>query len=82
MKATIVPIGNSKGIRIPKTILEQCNIEKEVVLEIEDQNIIIKPFKKEPRKNWAQYFRKMKERGEDQLFIDDSIDLDATDWEW
>jgi len=23
MKATIIPIGNSKGIRIPKTVLEQ-----------------------------------------------------------
>ena len=82
MKATIVPIGNSKGIRIPKTILEQCNIEKEVVLEIEDQNIIIKPFKKEPRKNWEQYFRKMKKRDEDRLIIDDKIDLDVADWEW
>ncbi len=82
MKATIVPIGNSKGIRIPKTILEQCNIEKEVVLEIEGQNIIIKPFKKEPRKNWEQYFRKMKVRDEDRLIIDDKIDLDVADWEW
>ncbi len=82
MKATIVPIGNSKGIRIPKTILEQCNIEKEVVLEIEGQSIIIKPFKKEPRKNWEQYFRKMKVRNEDRLIIDDKIDLDVADWEW
>lgn len=82
MKATIVPIGNSKGIRIPKAILEQCHIENEVVLEVEADNIIIKPVKKEPRKNWEQYFRKMKASKEDQLIIDDKIDLDMVNWEW
>lgn len=59
MKTSIVPIGNSRGIRIPKTILEQCHIEKDVVLEVEGDNIVIKPVKKEPRKNWEQAFRKM-----------------------
>jgi antitoxin MazE len=34
MKATIIPIGNSKGIRIPKAVLEQCHIEGDVFLEI------------------------------------------------
>lgn len=82
MKAAIVPIGNSKGIRIPKTILEQCHIDKEVVLEIEGNTIIIKPSIKEPRKEWEQYFRKMKESGEDQLIIGDKIDLDMEGWEW
>ncbi|MEK7825124.1 MAG: AbrB/MazE/SpoVT family DNA-binding domain-containing protein [Nitrospirota bacterium] len=82
MKAAIVPIGNSKGIRIPKTLLEQCHIDKEVVLEVEGNNIIIKPSIKEPRKEWEQYFRKMKESGEDQLIIGDKIDLDMEGWEW
>ncbi len=82
MKANIVPIGNSKGIRIPKTILAQCHIEKEVFLEVEDDNIIIKPIKKKPRENWEQYFKKMKEGKEDQLIIDDKIDLDMVGWEW
>ena len=82
MKAAIVPIGNSKGIRIPKTILEQCHITKEVVLEIEGNNIIIKPATKEPRKGWDQHFRKMKEEREDLLIINDKIDLDMAGWEW
>lgn len=82
MKAAIVPIGNSKGIRIPKAILEQCHIDKEVVLEVEGNNIIIKPAINEPRKEWEQYFMKMKERGEDQLIIGDKIDLDMEGWEW
>ena len=61
MKATIIPIGNLKGIRIPKAILEQCHIEKEVFLEMKGENIIIKPIKKQSRKGWEKYFKKMKE---------------------
>lgn len=71
MKSKVIPMGNSKGIRIPKVILEQCRIEKEVILEVVDNSIIIKPVKKKPRENWKQYFRKMKENKEDQLIIDD-----------
>ncbi len=67
MKSPVVPIGNSKGIRIPKTILEQCHIEKEVILEVENDNIVIKPVKKEVRKNWAQSFKRMKENKDDKL---------------
>ncbi len=82
MKASIVPIGNSRGIRIPKTILEQCHIEKEVVLEVENDTITIKPVKKESRKRWAHAFKKMKENKDDGLLIDDNLDLDVAGWEW
>lgn len=82
MKASIVSIGNSKGIRIPKTILKECNIEKEVALEVKDKNIIIKPIKKDVREGWEQSFKNMKENKEDQLIIDDGIDLDMAGWEW
>jgi len=82
MKATIIPIGNSKGIRIPKAILEQCHMEKDVFLEIKGENIIIKPIKKQSRKGWEKYFEKMKENKDDQLVINDGVDLDMADWEW
>ncbi len=39
-------------------------------------------LKKEPRKNWEQYFNKMKKSKEDILIIDDKIDLDMVGWEW
>jgi antitoxin MazE len=81
MKTNIIPIGNSKGIRLPKPILDQCNIRKYVILEIENENIILKPFKRRPRKNWDMMFKKMKEAGDDQLVIDDNLDLDMKDWE-
>ncbi|MCH5434723.1 AbrB/MazE/SpoVT family DNA-binding domain-containing protein, partial [Leptospira interrogans serovar Canicola] len=36
MKASVVKIGNSKGIRIPKAVLEECHIEEEVDLLIDN----------------------------------------------
>ncbi len=82
MKASIIPIGNSKGIRIPKVLLEQCHIGNIVDLEVKRKSIVIKPIKQKPRKNWDQAFQKMHENKEDQLIIDDNIDLDMEDWEW
>jgi antitoxin MazE len=82
MKATIIPIGNSKGLRIPKAILEQCNISEEVSLEVKGDSIIIKPNKKKPRKDWDKYFKMMKEKEEDKLLINEKIDLETENWEW
>lgn len=82
MKTSIVQIGNSKGIRIPKTVLAECHIEDEVDLQIEDNKIIITPYKNKPRIGWEDQFKAMAERKEDQLLVSDSVDLDAKDWEW
>ncbi|MDQ1272378.1 MAG: antitoxin MazE [Planctomycetota bacterium] len=82
MKINIITIGNSKGIRIPKAILKQCHLDKEAELETEEDKIIIKPFKKKPRKGWKEAFSSMRKREEDTLLIDDSIDREMKDWEW
>lgn len=50
MKARIVKIGDSKGIRMPKPILEQCNLQDEVEIEVEKKQLIIRAFTK-PRDN-------------------------------
>ncbi len=82
MKASVVPIGNSKGIRIPKPILEECSIKDEVEIEVEGRTILIRPVKHKPRKNWGKAFRRMHEQDEDELIIDDLLDPDTLDWEW
>lgn len=81
MKVSIVSIGNSKGIRIPKSILEQCNFNKEADLQVENNRIVIKPVKK-TREGWDKAFRLMHERKEDALLLDDSLDIEMKDWEW
>ncbi len=82
MRVSIVPIGNSRGIRIPKPILEHCHMKKEVVLEIEGDEIIIKPVMKKARDDWGLYFRKMRDNKDDKLVVGDNIDLDMGEWEW
>ncbi len=82
MKVNIVTIGNSKGIRIPKAIIEQCNFTDQADLEVRDGRLIITRVKRKPRDGWGEAFKSMKRTGEDRLVIDDSIDLEMKDWEW
>jgi antitoxin MazE len=70
MELSIINIGNSKGIRLSKTILEKYNISDKIELILEKGYIIIKP-KTEPRKNWEKAFKKMSEEKDDQLLMDD-----------
>jgi antitoxin MazE len=78
----VVRIGNSKGIRIPKPILEQCQVGSQLSLEIEDGRIVLEPVEAQARNGWDEAFKEMHENHDDALLIDDSIDLDADEWEW
>ena len=82
MKVNIVSIGNSKGIRIPKSILDQCNFTKEADLEVENNKLVIKPVKKKTREGWGSAFKLMHERKEDVVLVDDSLDIEMNNWEW
>jgi len=70
MKASIIQIGNSKGLRLSKNILERYNIKDTVELILEKGRIILKPVE-EPRKGWDKAFSLMHEKGDDKLLIDD-----------
>ena len=80
MDISIISIGNSKGIRLSKTILEKYNITDKVELILEKGYIILKP-KLEPRSGWETAFKKMHEKGDDQLLIDDAFE-DENQEEW
>ena len=80
MELSVINIGNSKGIRLSKTILEKYNINDKIELILEKDYIILKP-KAEPRKNWDQAFKKMHENGDDQLLMDDVFE-DENFEEW
>ncbi len=82
MKAKLISIGNSKGVRIPKAILRQCHIENQVELEVKKEGIVIKPIKTRPREGWDKAFKLMHERNEDVLLVDETIDMEMDDWEW
>jgi len=81
MRATIIKIGNSRGLRLPKPILEQCGFEKEVELEVRDNEIIIRPVK-HSRCNWEKAFKTMAEKGDDKLMKLPDSEWDKEEWEW
>jgi antitoxin MazE len=84
MRASIVRIGNSQGIRIPKVVLEQTHLKGEVELEVRDQQILIRAVRK-PRQDWGRKFRLMAEKGDDRLLDSDVVgqtSWDKEEWEW
>jgi antitoxin MazE len=82
MKTKIIRIGNSRGVRIPKPLLEQAGLENEVVLRVVDDGIVIESADK-PRAGWGEAARTLHERREDGL-LDDMIptEFDETEWVW
>ena len=85
MKVAVVPIGNSKGIRIPKPILQECHIGKALDLSVVLGRIVLKPLpasKSPPRALWAGAFQKMRAMAEDRLLLPEAFDADLVDWVW
>ncbi len=80
MEVSIIKIGNSKGFRLSKTILEKYNIKDKVELILEKSHIVIKPISS-PRKGWDMAFKEMHENGDDKLLFNDVFDDENLD-EW
>jgi antitoxin MazE len=84
MKARIIKIGNSQGIRIPKVLLEQSGLGAEVEIEVQDAQIIIRPVER-PRQAWEEALRSMAEHADDQLLDEDvpgQSRWDEAEWQW
>ena len=80
MEVSIIKIGNSKGLRLNKQILEQYHITDKVELILEEDKIILKPIEK-PRKGWNEAFQSMSKNGDDNLLIEDVFTDEEFD-EW
>lgn len=80
MQIHVINIGNSKGIRLSKAILEQYNISDTLEMILEKGKIILKPSTT-PRKGWEKSFKQMNLNGDDKLLFDDVFD-DETFEEW
>jgi len=82
MKTKIVRIGNSKGIRLPKPLLEQVGLVDEVDLEVRNGELVISPAEP-PRAGWREAAISLAERKGDAL-LDAPMPtrFDAEEWEW
>ncbi|MEL6469466.1 MAG: AbrB/MazE/SpoVT family DNA-binding domain-containing protein [Cyanobacteria bacterium J06623_4] len=82
VKTKVIKIGNSQGIRIPKVLIEQCDLRSDVTLEIREEGLLIRPVPK-ARQGWAQALKEMAENGDDELLLGDfANDWDETEWDW
>lgn len=82
MKTKIIQIGNPQGIRIPKTIIEQCGFDNSVDMEVIDGSLILTLIKR-VRERWSESFREMAANGVDKLLIDDAIStVEDENWKW
>jgi antitoxin MazE len=84
MKTNVVRIGNSRGIRIPKKLLEECRLEETVEIEAHKDHLVVRSATK-PRSGWEEAFRRMAEQGDDTLLDRGSLastKWDRTEWRW
>lgn len=82
MKSTLVAIGNSRGVRIPKAFLEQTGMQDEVEMDVSGSQIVIRAAN-HPRAGWAGQFAKLAPSGNDAS-PDEYIpsEWDQSEWEW
>ncbi|QWD91902.1 AbrB/MazE/SpoVT family DNA-binding domain-containing protein [Polynucleobacter sp. MWH-Braz-FAM2G] len=82
MQTMIRAIGNSRGVVIPKIILEQSGIEEVVDMTVVDDKIILSKPKNMVRDGWAQDAQNLAKAGEDKLLLGDFSNEDDGDWVW
>ena len=81
-RTRIIRIGNSKGIRVPKMLLEHAQLPDEVELQAEHGRLIVRAAR-QARAGWAEAARAMRARGDDQLLdAPTSNTFDDTEWQW
>jgi len=85
VKTQIVRIGNSQGIRIPKLLLEQVGLTEQVEMEVQLQQLVVRPVATPARQGWEEQFKAMAARGDDRLLDAETAsgsEWDTQEWQW
>lgn len=83
----LVKIGNSRGVRIPKALIQQAGLEEmDLEFHLVEEGLLIKPVGQRPRQGWAKQIREAvakygEEEPLDKEWLDASL-TDDTEWEW
>jgi antitoxin MazE len=83
MKIKLITIGNSKGLRLPKTIIQQYKIGEDLQIELQEDGILLKPLTK-PRTGWLEQFEKEVKPIEKQEknWMESRNRFDKEEWTW
>jgi antitoxin MazE len=82
VRSKIVKIGNSRGVRIPRLLLEQTGLSDEVDLVVQGNTLVIQGVRSS-RQGWRAQFAAMAEQGDDRLL--DPVEMtqwDEAEWTW
>ena len=80
MEISLIQIGNSKGFRLSKTLIDKYNIKDKIELILEKGYIVLKPIHA-PRIGWDIAFKEMNKNGDDQLLFNDVFeDENLEEW--
>ncbi|MBI9037203.1 MAG: AbrB/MazE/SpoVT family DNA-binding domain-containing protein [Bacteroidales bacterium] len=80
MELPLIQIGNSKGFRLSKTLIDKYNIKDKVEIILKKNHIVLLPISS-PRKGWEKAFKEMSENGDDQLLFNDVFENENLE-EW
>ena len=83
MRTQLVRIGNSRGVRIPKPLIEQCGLRDTVELRVENDRLVISPERR-PRQGWGEAFRAAGPAIHNELLLEtaESNEFDRKEWQW
>ncbi len=83
MKTTLIAIGNSRGVRLPKPLIEECGLVDEVELEIRDREIVLRAPKK-AREGWEKAFAEKASSDDrvDRNWREVPTQFEEEEWEW
>lgn len=82
IRSKIIKIGNSHGIRIPRTVLEQAGLTDEVEMTVEGNKLIVQALHHH-RQDWEERFAEMAKFGDDQMLDEvPPMQWDEEEWTW
>jgi antitoxin MazE len=82
MRSSLVQIGNSRGVRIPKAFIEEAGLRDDVEIEVRGSQVVVRAAKR-AREGWSEAFKGMAEKGDDALVdMPAPTHWDESEWEW
>ncbi|PYX07954.1 MAG: AbrB/MazE/SpoVT family DNA-binding domain-containing protein [Acidobacteria bacterium] len=83
MRTELIRIGNSRGVRIPKPLIEQCGLGNTVELRVQNDCLVISPERR-PRQGWEEAFRAAGSAMNDERLLETAApnEFDHKEWKW
>ena len=65
MQSKLIKIGNSKGIRLPKKLIEKYHLNEKLIFEETNKGILIKADAPDNKLSWDWTYQEMEKEKED-----------------